>query len=277
MTPFRKHRIGWLTTLLLVVALTSLDLGIRFVQPVAAQNAFQRVLSRFFSRSTQDERPASLGRGGANRDRCPFLEQELIALAPFAKDTNIAYEEKTVSAYPSWYFYVPYLPQAGRQLEFVLVDSGEAILYQETFPLIDTPSIVKFSLPQNIPGLTDGLEPDQDYRWVFSVICNAANRSGDATVNGWIERMSVDAVGDGSGTMLPDEMSEGSGRDRYLAYADNLLWFDALDALVTHRERNPDDPGIEADWQTLLDIMELSTLDNSSIILLESASNETSL
>lgn len=220
-------------------------------EPVQAQNLIQRIWRRFTSRPKRDERPATVGRGGANRDRCPYTKQELIALVPVSSNTGLPYFEKTLAAYPTWYFYVPYQPQLGRQIEFVLLDANENILYQQTFPLSNTPGILRVSLPNHISGL----EINQAYRWVFSVVCNPSNRSGDATVNGWIERVPSTAIISNSETV--------GVRERYLLYADSLLWFDAIDELVSLRKTYPKDPELEEVWNALLETLGFRDLPNT--------------
>lgn len=220
-------------------------------EPVQTQNFFQRIWRRFTDRPKRDERPATVGRGGANRDRCPYTKQELVALVPVSSNTGLPYLERTLAAYPTWYFYVPYQPRLGRQIEFVLLDIDENILYQQIFTLSNTPGILRISLPDHISGL----KINQAYRWVFSIVCNPSNRSGDATVNGWIERV--------ESTALIPNFETVDIRKRYLLYANSLFWFDAINELVSLRETYPKDPELEAAWNSLLKTLNLRGLPNT--------------
>lgn len=217
-------------------------------EPVHAQNPIRRLLRRFTSRPKRNQRPETVGRGGANRDRCPYTDQELIALVPTSENTGLPYLEKTTAAHPTWHFYVPYKPQLGRQLEFVLLDANENILYKETFPLNNTPGIISVSLPEKFSGL----EINQAYRWVFSVVCNLNNRSGDATVNGWLERVSSE--------LLTPNLEMVGVQERYLVYVESLLWFDTVNELANLRESDPKNPEVEEAWSLLLNSLDLLDL-----------------
>lgn len=218
-----------------------------------SQNRFQKLWQRFISRPSRYQRPATLGRGGANRDSCPFTEQRLTALVPTVEESSIAYLEQTTEISPTWYFFVPYRFQIETQAEFMLLDESEEVVYQETVLLSDTPGIVELSLPEGTE-----LSVAQSYRWLFSVICTADNRSNDVTVNGWIERID-------SETLSPD-FSALSEKERLLAYADHLIWFDALHLLIEERKKDPLDGELEILWQDLLSTLNL----DSSVELVQS-------
>jgi len=212
-----------------------------------AQNRVQKLWRRFVNRPSRTQRPETVGRGGGNRDRCPFTDQELTALVPVSEELGLSYVEKTTKAYPTWYFFVPYQPRLGIETEFVLIDETEKIIYQETFPLRDTPGILKFSLPVE----TTGLEVNQDYRWVFSVICNPRNRSGDATVNGWIERLPAET--------LPIGLQDTDEINKFIFYIERLIWFDAVESLVQLRSYNFQNVEYEESWESLMEILGLES------------------
>lgn len=216
-----------------------------------SQNASQRVWQRFVSRPSRDQRPGSVGRGGANRDRCPFTRQELTALVPLAEDLRTSYLEQTSMVRPSWYFYVPYQPRIGLKTEFTLLDEDEAVVYQETFPLRHTPGIISITLPSQIPNL----EVDQTYSWVFSVICTPNNRSGDAAINGVIEVVSPETLPTNLQTLTIDERLE--------VYAEQLLWFDFIHELASARTSESENSELEEAWNTILEGLMLEETNTS--------------
>lgn len=204
-------------------------------------NAIQRAWQRLTRRPQENQRSGTLGRGGANRDRCPYTEQELIAVIPVSLESQIPYIERVVTGYPTWWFYVPYESDGIQRAEFVLVDTEEVILYQDSFVLEDTPGLVSFTWPQSEDPLAHG----EAYRWVFSIQCNPGNRSGDATVNGWIQRATAaEAI-----AFQPDAPVTPNS---YLAYSENEepYWFDLLVQLDTLRRQNPAE--FEPEWEALL-------------------------
>ena len=247
----RNNLLSWILVGCFSLSLTSVTFSIQ-IKPVYGQNIIERILRRFTQRPKRDARPATVSRGGGNRDRCPYTDQELVALMPESEETGLPYLEQTVEAYPTWYFYVPYKPKIGRKIEFVLIDVNEDIIYQEKFTLKNSPGILRLSLPKNISGFTNGLESNQLYRWVFSIICNESNRSGDATVNGWLERIPSPLQ-----TTIPTTTKQ---KNHYRIYAENLIWFDVVNELANLRISYPEDPVIEENWNALLNLLRLRNL-----------------
>lgn len=193
------------------------------------ESTWENIVRRIFRRPSEDERSDSAGSGGANHDRCLYTTEELVAIVPISSETQISYLEPTISDYPTWWFYNPYPGNGRLEAEFALIDSTENILYRQKFLVPATPGLLSFSLPYNEQPLTSG----KNYRWVFSIICNPSNRSGDATVNGWIRK--VDSF---EASELADRLAL-SQRD-YLVYAEYLYWFDLLSELNRLRIENPE-------------------------------------
>ena len=93
-----------------------------------------------------------------------------------------------------------------------------------------------------MPETENPLVAGEIYRWVFSIICNTANRSGDATVNGWLHRVDIGA------SEAPVRLISAEGD--YLGDGDSLYWFDLLNEL---NQLRIEDPGqFEPRWNTLI-------------------------
>ncbi len=207
-----------------------------------AQNSeswWEGLVRRLRGRPRDTERSGTAGQGGANRDRCPYTTEELVAIVPVSAESGIPYVEQTTLGHPTWWFYVPYPSEGQEQAEFVLIDAQEKIVFHEPdFALTNTPGLVEYTLPETEDPLVAG----ESYRWVFSVICNTANRSGDATVNGWIQRVDM------SGSEAPSRLISTEGD--YLGDANSLYWFDFLHELNQLRAEDPEQ--FEPRWNTLL-------------------------
>jgi hypothetical protein len=181
-------------------------------------------------------RPSGMGtsgstsKGGANHDRCLYTTEELLALVPTSTETGIPYLEPVLTGYPTWWFYVPYAGNGRLQAEFVLIDSAETILPEEAIVITvpSTPGVMAVSWPETEPPLS----PGKTYRWVFSIRCNPTNRSGDATVNGWVQRATPDEA-----AALMADLSE--AQNPYQVLADSLYWFDLLAELNTLESTDP--------------------------------------
>ncbi|KST62543.1 DUF928 domain-containing protein [Mastigocoleus testarum] len=203
-------------------------------------------IKRFFFGIRPGGTPTGRKRGGAVRDRCPNVVQPLTALVP-ATDEGFPYVEQTIAKYPTFWFYIPYWSSYQRDAEFVLIDEKEDDVYYATFPLKQEPGIVSLQLPKIMLPLQSG----KKYRWVFSVICNPDNRSADATVNGWVERIPVSPN-------LSNQLQAASPREEVLVYTDAKLWYEALTTLAELQRTNPQNQEIQTDWANLLQILDLS-------------------
>ena len=184
--------------------------------------------------------PEDRRRGGATRDQCPPTGDRLVtALVPSDKPDLPNEYNPTISSRPELLFYIPFTADQARTVEFVMINENEEELYRGRVPLINTPGIIRIQLPDGF-----ALEEDQSYRWVFSVICNPENRSGDITMNGWVRRVRPDNDLEG--------IESASLRDQAIAYANERLWHETLSALAELRLQNPQDEEVLQAWKELL-------------------------
>lgn len=216
------------------------------------------------------------GRGGGTLDLCPYVEDALWAFAPvdsLAENAEPPALESvlmptvgaTIQPQPTLWFYVPYGAAASRPVEFVLIDAEETILTRQPLTLPENPGVMPVSLPDEA-----ALEAGQRYRWVFSIICNPANRSADLTVNGWIERVQPQSDIEAAIATLP-------ATARPLFYAENELWYDTVDSLARQRLANPDDAELAANWRALLETIGLedTAIEQSTMPIAPSSSPAT--
>lgn len=204
--------------------------------------------------------------GGAVRGDCPKTAIPLTALVP-ANEEGLTFIEKTVSPHPNFWFYVPYAERvpssSGRRLEFVLLDDSESIFYKATYYLPQKQSSVKMggvisvAMPKTIKPLQEG----RRYRWVFSVICNPANRSGDATVNGWIEHIAIDPA-------FNNQLDEKINLEKISSdYAAQGIWYETVGTLakLLRDEKSPSSK-LKRNWSSLLDSVGLAKLSAEPIV-----------
>jgi hypothetical protein len=230
-------------------------------QPLIAQNVFDRLKWLFFPPKTANRgAPSGRRKGGATQGICPAIpanKQPLTALVPANRDGPKLEEipmGATASAHPTFWFYVPYAAKSRRLAEFVLIDENEADVFSTTFTLTAAPGIIGVQAPEKILPLQVG----KQYRWVFSVICDPSNRSGDVTVNGWIQRVALSATMQNQlqQTTLPSE--------RFTLYAQSGVWYEALTTLANARLINPSDRIIQ-DWLSVLNSAGLNELRDEPI------------
>ncbi|NJO48886.1 MAG: DUF928 domain-containing protein [Leptolyngbyaceae cyanobacterium RM2_2_4] len=173
-------------------------------QSTVSPGLVQRVINLFNPPRNRNS-GAAAGRqfAGAGRDLCPPTSTPLTALVP---NTNLGL---TLDANPTLWFYIPYAASQGYETEFVLIDAEENDVYKQNFALPEEPGVISIQIPEQV-----ALEAGDSYRWVISVMCNPENRSGDATVNGWIQR--VDSEN------LDDQLAAATLENKMLLYSETI-------------------------------------------------------
>ena len=157
----------------------------------------------------------------------------------------------TVSAYPTMFWSVPATaPTFG---EFVLLDQ-ETEVYSSRFQLSGKPGVIAISLPSDsgIPPLQVG----KDYRWKFQVVCG--NEQFMAT-EGNIQRVQPSAE-------LLKKLQTASLSDRAMIYAQEGIWYSALENLAALRRAQPNDAKIENRWQELLESVKLGPVAKDGLV-----------
>lgn len=222
-----------------VAIATSLPVFFLHVPPALAQSSVspglvRRVLNIFNPpRNRNDGAAAGRQFAGGGRDLCPPTPTPLTALVP-ASNLGL-----TLNANPTLWFYVPYASPQSYETEFVLIDAAENDVYEQNFPLPEEPGVIGIQIPEAVM-----LQAGASYRWVVSVMCNPGNRSGDATVNGWIQRVDPEN--------LENQLAAASLDNKMLLYSEHDLWHEILTTLAQLRRDQPNDEEIAAAWAELL-------------------------
>ena len=191
--------------------------------------------------------------GGSLRGGCASSNQlSLTALVPENK------VGLTVSDYPTFFFY---LPQTEAQLaEFILLDQSGNQIYKQTLTISNLSGTIGISIPanKNVPPLEVG----KSYRWNFTVICDAQDRSSDQMEIGIVPRVELSAD-------ILRQLEKADPRQKTVIYAENGIWQDALSTLAAARRANPNDAGLTADWESLLDSVTLGKIAREPIVQTE--------
>ncbi|MBD2020727.1 DUF928 domain-containing protein [Leptolyngbya sp. FACHB-36] len=177
--------------------------------------------------------------GGGRRDggSCPqdakTATQSLTALSPEIEPGS------TLSDYPTFFVSVP--TTSAKTAEFSLFDQTRRGIYQTTFTLTGTPSIVRFTLPSNAPPLAVG----QTYTWAFALICEPNNRRRDRLTTGWIRRIQLAPA-------QLRQITQAVAKERVLLYRKVGIWYETLSAVIELQRAQPTDPTLEVAWKDLL-------------------------
>ncbi len=212
--------------------------------------------------------PSGRQRGAAGRGLClNNVSIPLTAVVPSVKKSTKNGQSAivatnvwglTVKERPTFLFYVPYT-QVSAIGEFVLQDSKDNDVYRAPVMLPKEPGIVRLQLPPESAPLA----VDKMYHWYFKVRCSQ-NMSSPVFVEGWVQRVSLNP------TIANQIATATSLRQQVELYAENGIWYDTAAIMAQMRLQNLEDKTAKADWQSLLETIDLSTLASESINGLDS-------
>ncbi len=207
--------------------------------------------------------PSGRQRGAAGRGNClNNVNIPLTALVPsIQKSANNGQRAivatnvwgLTVREHPTFLFYVPY-SQTSATGEFVLQDAEDNDIYRATISLPKEPGIVRLQLPPESAPLA----VDKMYHWYFKVRCSQ-NMASPVFVEGWVQRVNLHP------TVANQIASATSSQQQVSLYAENGIWYDTAAILAQMRVQNMEDATSKADWQDLLETIDLSILASESI------------
>ncbi|MEM9161996.1 MAG: DUF928 domain-containing protein [Cyanobacteria bacterium P01_F01_bin.4] len=238
---------------LLQFARLSIAVGICLVFGV--NDASARIRYRPSPRGIPAQR-ASGGTRGTPAQSCTTGNQPMTAVSPVE---NLGF---TTEGYPEFQWYMP--ENTVSHLEFWLYeqdpDTGvDSPIYQSTFITSQSEGIATLQLPETA-GLPP-LEVGQTYHWTVSAQCDVNAFQADMFVDGWIERIEVDAE-------LQTQMAEASGDlERAAIAAENSLWFDATQLLSRHIMQNPDDIEAQSEFESLLQSVNLDAIAGAPLLM----------
>jgi hypothetical protein len=212
-----------------------------------------------FRMPSPPSRGISSGRrgGGASRSPCSVASSALTLtpLATFTPQTlssrqkgEVDYWGLTVSQHPTLWFYVPYENGAAHPAKFVLQDDDENNIYQGDITLPAKPGIVSVSL-----AAAPALEVGKPYQWFFKIYCTKNSSDAPVSVQGVVQRVTLNST-------IEQQIKAAPPRQKINLYAQNGIWFDALNTLASLRLTNPEDPTLATDWANLLQSVALEDL-----------------
>lgn len=184
--------------------------------------------------------PSNLGRpgnreGAATRGTCKFDQAQnepgLTALVPRA---NIGL---TTAANPTVFWYLPKNNyQVGEMMLYKATETEQTLIDKATFLLEGRPTLDRFTWANQT------LAPNQDYRWVLSLICDPANPdpSQIVYVEGWVRRVDL-------APSLQTALANAQGLNQFQILAKAGLWYDALTVLA----KQPKSPQVRQEWGNL--------------------------
>jgi hypothetical protein len=209
--------------------------------------------------------PSGRRRGGTSRDDCPTTTIPLTALVPGKEVTgempnSTSLMAATVAEYPTFWVYIPKLPDRLRSGEFTLQNEAGENLYRTTLTLPKTAGAIEIKIPSKQQY---SLKTNQKYHWYFKVFCSQARAEASYVyVDAWVEKVPPSVE-------LKNQLQTTSNIQHYRVYLDNNIWYDALTNLGELLKRNPQNDSFKRDWAQLLASVGLSDLVREPIVMID--------
>lgn len=198
---------------------------------------------------------------GGTRSAC--IQEQALTL------TSLTPEESpglTVSEYPTFFWYLPKSSAEG--IEFALKDKAGKELYRTVAKVTGQPGIISLTLPANA-GLPP-LQVGQDYNWTLNLICDFSDRSGEPSVEGWVQRIAASPE-------LSNQLKKATPQEVPGVYASAGIWYEAITTLAELRRNNPTDRKLTAAWSSLLKDVKLDKVATAPFVeCCKAGSNEVS-
>lgn len=198
-----------------------------------------RVITANFTPSNNGV-PGGTAGGGSRGGACPTDSVNSGArLVPVIASVE---QNLTTDSNPSWLVYID--NTAVNQLFLHVSDREGSYDYQTILPIEEESGILKISLPEEAPELA----LDTPYQWSLAIICGETLRPDDPYVQGTIQRVA------------PLEEIEVSEMEQVAQFAEQGIWYDAIDTLASMRQSNPDNAELQSAWTALLENVGLEEL-----------------
>ena len=227
------------------------------LSPFSASIAEANSAARFLHPKQAPGQTGGSGKGGGTYGDCKQVSTPLTALARIDEKPPVTYVGGvTTAASPTLWFYVPYPLSANLTANFVLQDAAGKTIYQVAS------ADFAAAQPDEINGLVGlalpNLEIDQDYHWYFMVNCDASDPEVPIYVDGGIRRIQL-------APDLESQLATLSPQAQAALYSQHQLWYDALAILANLRRARPADTALKADWDKLLQAMNITDIPRADI------------
>lgn len=242
----------------------------RPVQPTKDRTSPQQRTSRpvfVWSKTPSRLSPVSGRRTGmGSRENCPAVPTALTALVPLREEQKVSKQTDkpmakivgglTTSVRPTFWFYVPYTQDLTATTEFILQDSGGNDIYRNAIALPPKPGVIGVSLPY-----TASLQVGKTYRWYLKVRCTQQKTASvPIYVEGDIQRVNLDS------RVMQQLSAAVEPQQKVAIYAANGIWFDSQTMLAQLRQKNSNDASVAADWQSLLQSVNLDNVATAPLL-----------
>ncbi|HEY9706538.1 MAG TPA: DUF928 domain-containing protein, partial [Allocoleopsis sp.] len=155
---------------------------------------------------------------------------------------------------PSFFVYVPATKD---KIKFTLTDKEqEKTFYDEELQPPSAPGIVSINTEKMTKKIPDQLEVGKFYRWTFEIIHDASDASANSKVTGWVQLVEPSkSLTTKLAKIKPNEKD--FLMKRYRIYAEEGIWQEAMQDLITLRQQKPKDFQVSSAWKDLIKFVKL--------------------
>jgi hypothetical protein len=154
----------------------------------------------------------------------------------------------TTNSQPTLYWYLSQPANARLDVTLIRDDQIDPLL-EKVIGIPKSAGIQRLDLAT--AGAT--LEPGIEYRWFVSVTPDEEQRSNDIVASGTIQFTAPEAD-------LERRIAAADEREQAAIFAENGIWYDAIDSLSRAIERNPDDANLHALRAAMLEQVGLNSV-----------------
>lgn len=187
------------------------------------------------------------------------VKTEVIEMPTTSQEPDRAW--LTADPYPKVYFYLP--ENWAQKGEFVLYNQENEVVYSATITLPGNATeeaprqagVIEVNLSNKANDI-EALEAGKTYLWEVQVLCDEINRSGNPTINGWIQRIDSD-----SATALTQDLEGVTDQTKInQIYAEKGIWYNLVAQIYANTNSNLED------WNALLKEVGSDNLENAPIL-----------
>jgi hypothetical protein len=135
------------------------------------------------------------------------------------------------------------------QVELVVRDGSDRLVYEEIFILKDSGQIEGFEIGKN--ATFSGLVTGERYHWYLSVIHNPRDRAHDEVVEGWIRYQPLAPASSHRLNLAPP-------LEQAAIYEAEQRWPEAIETLIALQEQEGQNPQVRRAWEDLLARLDLA-------------------
>jgi hypothetical protein len=205
----------------------------------------------------EDDAPSRTVGGGSRPSSLGLCPQDLQKIdRPLTALLSAKEQSLTTASRPAFFVYLP--QTQAKQISLTIKDDQEDYYYEAILPLSQQSGIIKIDLPEDAPNLAT----EKNYTWSVTIVCGKMKKPGDPYVSGTIERVEANIE-------LQKRLESASLEEMANLYANNGIWYDALNAVARWKMAEPNSNLAVTNWKQLLQAVGLESIGSEKLFDLD--------